>query len=70
MTSGKGNQGMSNKIGGSQGRANGAFRQAPATARSGRERLTTTSRRKTTSALFREIDDLVSLEGESGQRMR
>ena len=70
MTSGKGNQGMSNRIGGSQGRVNGAFRQAPATARRGRERSTTTSGRKTTSALFREIDDLVSLEGESGQLMR
>ncbi|KAG9187381.1 hypothetical protein G6011_05252 [Alternaria panax] len=70
MTSGKGNQGMSNRIGGSQGRANGATRQAAATSGRGRERSATTGGRKTTSALFREIDDLVSLEGDSAQMRR
>jgi hypothetical protein len=65
MTSGKGNQGMSNRIGGSQDRGSGAFRQ-PVSATTGRGRgsaMTTTGGRKTTSALFREIDDLVSMEG-------
>ncbi|CAN9248256.1 unnamed protein product [Alternaria alternata] len=71
MTSGKGNQGMSNRIGGSQGRVSGTSRQ-PATAARGneRERSATNSGRKTTSALFREIDDLVSLESQDGQAKR
>jgi hypothetical protein len=67
MMSGKGNQGMSNRIGGSQGRGSGAFRQ-PVSATTGRGRgsaMTTTGGRKTTSALFREIDDLVSMEGKA-----
>jgi hypothetical protein len=71
MTSGKGNQGMSNRIGGSQGRVNGTSRQPATTARgNGRERSATNTGRKTTSALFREIDDLVSLEGQDGQAKR
>lgn len=71
MTSGKGNQGMSNRIGGSQGRVNGTSRQPATTARgNGRERSATNTGRKTTSALFREIDDLVSLESQDGQAKR
>lgn len=71
MTSGKGNQGMSNRIGGGQGRgsASGVGRQAGGSSVSGRgrDRAATTGGRKTTSALFREIDDLVGLEDESGK---
>jgi hypothetical protein len=76
MTSGKGNQGMSNRIGGSQGRgsASGVNRQAVGTSTTGkgRERAAMTGARKTTSALFREIDNFVSLEGtgESGKAER
>ncbi|KAI4620133.1 hypothetical protein J4E80_004659 [Alternaria sp. BMP 0032] len=71
MTSGKGNQGMSNRIGGGQGRgsASGVGRQIGSSSVSGRgrDRAATTGGRKTTSALFREIDDLVGLEDESGK---
>ena len=71
MTSGKGNQGMSNRIGGGQGRGSmgGVGRQAGSSSVSGRgrDRAATTGGRKTTSALFREIDDLVGLEDESGK---
>lgn len=68
MTSGKGNQGMRNMIGGGvAGRGRDATepgRQiAPA---DGNNRLKAApTRKKTTSALFREIDDLVSQEGGS-----
>ena len=71
MTSGKGTQGMSNRIGGSQGRGStsGVGRQAGSSSVSGkgRENAGTTGERKTTSALFREIDDLVGLEDENGK---
>ncbi|KAH6865576.1 hypothetical protein BKA58DRAFT_389746 [Alternaria rosae] len=79
MTSGKGNQGMSNRIGGGQGRgsASGVGRGVSTTSTgkgggtvsttSGRERAVKTGGRKTTSALFREIDDLVGLEDEGGK---
>jgi len=72
MTSGKGNQGMSNRIGGSQGRGStgGVGRQAgssPAVGK-GRDRAATgNGGRKTTSALFREIDNLVGLEDENAK---
>ena len=54
MTSGKGNQGMSNRIGGSIG----ARTESPV---QNRVRAGTVGR-KTTSALFRELDDLVGQE--------
>ena len=72
MNSGKGNQGMSNRIGGGQGRGGTGVvgRQAgssPAVGK-GRDRAATANGgRKTTSALFREIDDLVGLEDESAK---
>lgn len=71
MTSGKGNQGMSNRIGGGvagKGRniSEPGRQIAPA---AGKNRLrAATTRKKTTSALFREIDDLVSQEGGGGAR--
>ena len=62
---------MSNRIGGSQGRGStsGVGRQAGSSSVSGkgRENAGTTGERKTTSALFREIDDLVGLEDENGK---
>ena len=68
MTSGKGNQGMSNRIGGRMDRES----VAPGAEGMGQNRLRAgTVGRKTTSALFRELDDLVSQEGDGsdgGQR--
>jgi len=63
---------MSNRIGGSQGRGStgGMGRQTGSSSvtGTGRDRAATNSGgRKTTSALFREIDDLVGLNDESGK---
>ena len=61
---------MSNRIGGGQGRGStGGVGRGSGTPAAGREReiTVTTGGRKTTSALFREIDDLVGLEDESGK---
>lgn len=63
---------MSNRIGGGQGRAStsGVGRGVGGSSANGKGReraATNTGGRKTTSALFREIDDLVGLEGEGGK---
>ena len=63
MTSGKGNQGMSNRIGGRMDRDS----VTPRVEGTGQNRLRAgTVGRKTTSALFRELDELVSQEGGGG----
>lgn len=66
MTSGKGNQGMRNRIGGGvAGRDRNVSepgRQIAPAATTNRLKVATT-RKKTTSALFREIDDLIGQEG-------
>lgn len=68
MTSGRPNQGMSSRIGGGFA---GRDRTAPSPGRqfgppaTGQNRSRSgTDARKTTSALFRQIDELVSLENE------
>lgn len=65
MTTGKGNQGMSNRIGGGyvgrERNMSSSGRQIALPIAPNRSRSATVGR-KTTSALFREIDDLVSLE--------
>lgn len=72
MTSGKGNQGMSNRMGGRgyTGRDRDASspggRSSPAAAATQNRLRAGTVGRKTTSALFREIDELVSQEGSTG----
>ncbi|EUC44504.1 hypothetical protein COCMIDRAFT_98030 [Bipolaris oryzae ATCC 44560] len=65
MTTGKGNQGMSNRIGGGyvgrEKNLSASGRQIAPPVAPNRSRAATVGR-KTTSALFREIDDLVSQE--------